>query len=183
MATGLEPQIIERAAEQITHEVSGIAALGLDWKLFISQVVNFVILFILLRLFAYKPILRILEQRRKTIEKSLEAAKLIEKREHELDEQVGRRLQQAKEKAEQIIDQAKQTTESMRLQVLNEINQDRGLAKKRLDEEMKSLKEQTIEEAKKELASLVTAASMRVLGKIADQSLNEKIVRQTLKEI
>lgn len=168
--------------QSLAEQTSGIAALGLDWKLFISQVVNFVILFILLRLFAYKPILRVLEQRRKTIEKSLQTAKLIEKREQELGEQESRRLQLAKEKADQIIDQTKQATETMRQHVLDEINRDRELARKRLDEEMRSLKEQTIEEAKKELASLVTAASLRVLGKVADRSLNEKIVQQSLKE-
>ena len=38
--------------------------LGLDWKLLLSQAVNFLVLLALLRQFAYKPLLKILKERR-----------------------------------------------------------------------------------------------------------------------
>ena len=37
---------------------------GFDWKIFFSQVISFVIVALVLRRFAYKPILGILEERR-----------------------------------------------------------------------------------------------------------------------
>src|SRR5215813_4495508 len=41
---------------------------GWNWKLFLSQVISFCIVAYLLQRFAYKPILAILEERRRTIE-------------------------------------------------------------------------------------------------------------------
>ena len=41
---------------------------GWNWQLFLSQVISFSIVAILLRKFAYKPILAVLEDRRRKIE-------------------------------------------------------------------------------------------------------------------
>src|SRR5207249_9355847 len=41
---------------------------GWNWKLFLSQVVSFCIVAFLLRRFAYRPILAVLEERRRKIE-------------------------------------------------------------------------------------------------------------------
>lgn len=57
--------------------------LGINWKMLLGQVVNFIILFWLLKRFAYKPFLSVLEQRRTKIEegvkKSEEAEKTLQK--------------------------------------------------------------------------------------------------------
>ena len=47
------------------------AKLGIDWKLLIAQAVNFGILFLVLRRFAYKPMLDFLENRSAQIDKGL----------------------------------------------------------------------------------------------------------------
>ena len=50
---------------------------GVDWPHFISQVISFGIVALLLQRFAYKPILRILEQRRDRIAEGLANAEKI----------------------------------------------------------------------------------------------------------
>src|SRR5205085_1229241 len=44
---------------------------GFDWKIFFSQVISFVIVALVLRRFAYKPILAVLEERRQRIAEGL----------------------------------------------------------------------------------------------------------------
>ena len=48
--------------------------LGINWKLFLSQTVNFFILLFVLRAFAYKPILEIIKKRKEKIEEGLAKA-------------------------------------------------------------------------------------------------------------
>ena len=50
--------------------------LGIDWRLLLAQVVNFLILLFVLRRFAYTPMLRFLEKRKNRIEKGLKEGKL-----------------------------------------------------------------------------------------------------------
>ncbi|MCK4891918.1 MAG: hypothetical protein KAS78_04575, partial [Candidatus Pacebacteria bacterium] len=51
--------------------------LGLDYKLIIAQAVNFVLLLIILQRLAYKPILKMLNDRTEKIDKSLKQAEQI----------------------------------------------------------------------------------------------------------
>ncbi len=52
-----------------------VEKLGLDWKLLLAQAVNFLAILVVLRIAAYKPIMRLLEARRKKIEQGLTDAK------------------------------------------------------------------------------------------------------------
>ena len=58
---------------------------GWNWKLFLSQVISFGIVAFLLQRFAYKPILALLEQRRRKIEEGQINAEKIKKELAEAD--------------------------------------------------------------------------------------------------
>lgn len=51
-----------------------IGQFGIDWELFISQLVNFVLILIVLRSFVYKPVLKVLNERNKKIKEGLDKA-------------------------------------------------------------------------------------------------------------
>ena len=51
-----------------------LTKLGIDWRLFIAQLVNFLILFAVLRIFAWKPLVTALEDRRKRVKKGIDNA-------------------------------------------------------------------------------------------------------------
>lgn len=53
--------------------------LGIDWKILIGQLINFAILFYLLKRFAYKPFLNLLKKRREVIEGGIKKAEEAEK--------------------------------------------------------------------------------------------------------
>ncbi|MDO8663543.1 MAG: F0F1 ATP synthase subunit B [Candidatus Wildermuthbacteria bacterium] len=55
-----------------------MGALGIDWKILIGQLINFAILFFLLKKFAYKPFLDVLEKRRVKIEEGINNSKEAE---------------------------------------------------------------------------------------------------------
>ena len=54
--------------------MDALRPLGIDPALLIAYAINFVILLILLRLFLYKPVLRMLNERKQKIQESLEQA-------------------------------------------------------------------------------------------------------------
>ena len=55
--------------------MEALESLGIDWKMLVAQVVNFIILLLILRKFLFGPIVKLLDDRRKTIEKGLSDAK------------------------------------------------------------------------------------------------------------
>jgi len=62
-----------------------IEQFGIDWKLLLSQLVNFFLVLIVLRLFVYKPVLKIIKDRNKKIKEGLDKAEEANIRLKEVD--------------------------------------------------------------------------------------------------
>src|SRR3989344_3389247 len=78
-------------------------ALGIDWKILIGQLINFVILFFLLKRFAFKPFFAILEKRRLKIEEGVKKSEEIEKSFQEVRVLSQKIKQEGERKARQVV--------------------------------------------------------------------------------
>src|SRR3989339_134025 len=77
--------------------------LGINWKLFLSQVVNFFILLLVLTFFVYKPLIRIIKERSKKIKEGLEKAEEADVRLKEIDIIGAGKIREAEQKGIEII--------------------------------------------------------------------------------
>ncbi len=80
---------------------------GVDWPHFIAQVISFCIVAFLLHRFAYKPILKVLEDRRQRIAEGLANAEKIKQELAKTDAARQEVMNQANEKANQLIEEAR----------------------------------------------------------------------------
>jgi F-type H+-transporting ATPase subunit b len=74
---------------------SGLGALGVDPKAFLIQLVTFVLAFLVLRKYAFKPILTTLQQRRETIESGVTLGEEMKKERAKLEDEVSEALHKA----------------------------------------------------------------------------------------
>ena len=72
-----------------------LGQLGIDWKLFLSQAVNFFILLLILRAFVYKPLLNVIKERNRKIKEGLEKAEEANVRLREIDNISKEKLKEA----------------------------------------------------------------------------------------
>lgn len=77
--------------------------LGINWKLFLSQLVNFFILLFVLRAFVYKPVLNIIRDRSAKIKEGLDKAEEAGIRLKEVDEISARKIKEAEGQSVEII--------------------------------------------------------------------------------
>jgi F-type H+-transporting ATPase subunit b len=134
---------------------------GFEPILFFAQIVNFLIIFFVLKKFLYKPVLRLLKERRDKIAEGLrqadEAAKLLEQT-LQKEEKI---LKEAQEKARQLIVDAKSETEEM-------LKNSEIETKKKVDEMLKEARAQIIYEtgiAEKRLESNISKLAVAFLEK------------------
>src|SRR5947207_11841458 len=80
---------------------------GWNWKLFLSQVVSFCIVAFLLRRFAYRPILAVLEERRRKIEEGQLNAEKIRKELAEAEKRYQEIVARGNAEAQKMIDEAR----------------------------------------------------------------------------
>ncbi|PYL63033.1 MAG: ATP synthase F0 subunit B, partial [Verrucomicrobia bacterium] len=86
---------------------------GWDPWLFLSQVISFVIVALLLRRFAYKPILAVLEERRRRIEEGQLNAEKIKKELAEAEKRYQEILAKANADAQKMIDEARESAANL----------------------------------------------------------------------
>lgn len=99
------------------EEAGLLGQLGVDWKLLLSQAVNFFILLVVLRQFVYKPLLAVMKKRNERIQEGLDKAEEADARLKEVDVIAASHLKKADQEAVAIIeatqDRAKKLEESL----------------------------------------------------------------------
>ena len=155
---------------------------GWNWQLFLSQVISFCIVAFLLRRFAYKPILAVLEERRKKIEEGQLNAEKIKKELAEAEKRYQEIVAKANADAQRMIDEAKESAAhlSERKQQEAIASAEQIVAKAR---EAAALEhERTMEALKREVGRLVVDTTAKVTGKVLNtedqKRLHEEAARQ-----
>jgi F-type H+-transporting ATPase subunit b len=154
--------------------------LGIDWKLLIAQIVNFLILLFVLYKFAYGPILAMLEKRQKKIEKGLKDADEAHKKLTESEEKQKEILRKARVEAKEILEKAHTQAEKSKSEMTNEakVQAEKIIANAKADIEHE--KEKTIAEIKSEIGGLVVAAAEKVIGEKMDAKKDREIIEKSL---
>lgn len=143
--------------------MEALANLGIDGKLLLAQVVNFFILFFVLKKFAYRPMLAMMDERSKKIEKGLKDADRAEKRLKEIEEKEKEVLASARDEAKKLLAEA---SEAGKERDAAKIVETEARVKKLLaDADMKLADDRArmIEQAKRELSETVVLAVEKIL--------------------
>lgn len=94
-----------------------IKALGIDWYALLAQAVNFAILMFVLAKFVYKPVLKVIDERRKLVADSMEKVKEIDRFKEQIDHDRTAILRKADEEAGELLSRAKAEAESVRIEI------------------------------------------------------------------
>lgn len=99
---------------------SVLGTLGLDWKLFIAQLVNFTIVVGALWHWVYRPLLAAMDKRAKEISKGLKDATEAKKRLQESDIEKERIIRESKNEGQRLIEEAQNKADAVRQEKLTE---------------------------------------------------------------
>ena len=157
--------------------------LGIDWRLLVAQLINFGILFWILRRFLYKPILDVLEKRKTTIEKGFEDAKLAEEKLRAAEKEALLILQKAKHEAEKTVEQAQKDAQNERQEITRKAKEEVYRIIYEAREKILAERQDMIDEVKKELAGVVTDAVSVVLAGVSDKKISADLAKKAIQEI
>lgn len=159
------------------------AKLGIDWKLLIANAVTFAIVLWLLRKFAYRPLMNVMDKRRLTIDQGLSDAKKAEDELKSLQVEKAKVLAEAKHESQQMLQEAIRVADARRQELMTKAETDVQVMMAKAKKQMAAEKEQVMDEAKAELADLVVAATKKVVASQLDDKLQRKLADQTIKEL
>ncbi len=156
---------------------------GFDPRAFFSQVVSFVIVALLLRRFAYKPILAILEERRQRIAEGLLNAEKIKQQLAEAEQRYAEILAKANAAAEKMIEEARESASHVaeRKQQEAVAAAEQIMAKAREASAIEH--ERTMTELKRELGRLVVNTTAKVTGKVLTPEDHRRLQEETSRQL
>src|SRR3989339_409682 len=160
-----------------------ISQLGIDWKLLLAQIINFLVLLFVLYKFLYKPVLGLMEKRSKHIEESLKKAEQIEANLKETESKREQTIIQAKEEARQIIVSAKQQAEETKSKIIETSKKEGDLLLTKALEQIEVSKQRAIQEIQGEVSDLVVSAAKKIIGDNLTDKLNEKTVASAIEDL
>lgn len=158
--------------------------LGLNLKILIAQFINFAIFFFVLYKFAYKPILKFLDDRKDKIEKGIENAQRAEEKliniEKQEKETIEKATNEAKKTAKEIIEHATKTAEDKRVSMIIKTKEEIKDIVKKEKEGIELAKSNAIKEIKKETAELITISLKKILEENIDVKKDMEIIKKSI---
>ena len=137
-----------------------LSKLGINWKLLLAQIVNFLILLFILHRFAYKPVLKMLNDRSSKIEKGLRDAEDSQKKLQEIAQKESEIMRNAREEAQIIIMKAEDIARKNKEEIIAEA---------------KSNSEKVLKDAEKKIEEEKNKMMAEVTGKTAIEIVNTLI--------
>jgi len=157
--------------------------LGINLGFFISQLVNFTLLAALLTVLLYKPILRMLNERKERIAKSLADVDAAREAAARAQQDYDKKMVEAQRTAQEIIAKASQASEEVAAEIRAEAQRDAENIRRKAREEAAQERAHLLAEVQSQIASLSMLATERVLGQAVDANTQRRLVDQFLAEI
>ncbi len=156
---------------------------GFNVWMFLSQVLSFTIVALLLRRFAYKPILGVLEERRQRIAEGLLNAEKIKQQLAEAEQRYAEILANANAAAQKMIDEARTSAGivSERKQQEAVVTAEQIVAKAREASAIEH--ERTMLQLKRELGRLVIDTTSKVTGKVLNSDDQRRLQEEAARQI
>ncbi len=157
-------------------------ALGINLGYLISQIVNFTLLAVLLYFVAYKPILRMLDERSARIKQGLEDAEQASRRAAEMEQEFEQRLAEARKEGQEIVAQATQMSEKARQEILETAREEARAQVEKAKEEISRERELAMADLRQQVADLSLSISEKVIGEALDQQRQRDLITEFLEQ-
>lgn len=155
--------------------------LGISGGLLVSQIVNFLLLMVILRLVLYGPVLKMLEQRKARISQSMKDAERVASAAQEAETEKTKIMDAARREAQEIRAQATRDTEKIAQEIRSRAEQDATEVRMKGQEDAEKQIQSALSDANRQIAELAILATEQLLGReLANKSEQERFVADFL---
>lgn len=147
---------------------------------FIWSAVNIIILFILLKIFLFKPINKIMNERTRSIQDDIDSAEKSRREAEELKKQYADDLSNAKEEAQKIIMKAHDDAEAEKAAILKKSQEEASQIISDAGKTIENERRRILQQAQSQIADLAIEAASKIIGENVDDEKNRRLVDEFL---
>ena len=155
-------------------------ALGINLPGLLAQLIGFAILLILLRFVAFKPFMRMMDERSRRVREGLEAAEKMKEQAAQSDVAVQKRLDEARQEGQTLIGQAQQIASRLQDEGRQQARTEGEALLARARNEIQLERDEAIAHIRREFADLTITAAEKVIGQSLDKKAHERLIEEVL---
>lgn len=156
--------------------------LGISWPTLITQLVSFIILLVLLRVFAYKPIMKMLDERSKRVKESLEQAEAVKAQSVKAEEDLKKQIAQINREGQDRIARAIKAGEEVKQKAQEDAKKEAEKLITRARQEIRLERDEAVGEVRREFADLTVLAAGKVIEKSLSKEDHRELIEKVLEE-
>jgi F-type H+-transporting ATPase subunit b len=162
--------------------MGGFASLGINLPLLVVFIVNFIILLVMLRLFLYQPVMKVLDERAKRTKDAMELAEATKKEYEEAKGEIQKQIEKGRQEAQAIITQAMQVGERLKGESREEAAKQAQVMIDRARSELEAERDKIVGDLRREFVDISIAAAEKVIKETLDKEKHRKLIEETLQE-
>jgi F-type H+-transporting ATPase subunit b len=162
--------------------MGGLASLGINVPLLLAQLINVAILFGLLYLVAYKPIMKMLDERSRKIKESMEQTEYIKQQAERAEVEAKKRINAAAKEGQEAVARAVRTGEEVKKEAQQQARQEAEALVSRARSEIQRERDEAVDELRKEFADITIMAAGKVIDRTLDKKAHHEIIKKVLDE-
>jgi F-type H+-transporting ATPase subunit b len=167
--------------QQILDQIG--SSFGVTWPKFIAQLFLFLIAYFVLSRYAFGPIMKILEERRKRIEEGQLNAEKIKKQLAEAELRYREVLLKANDDAQVLLEESRKNTEAFSQREMEKAVKESAAIVERARHEIASERNRMVDEVKREMGSLVIKTTAKVAGRVLTPEDQRRLSEEAAKDL
>ena len=145
-------------------------------------IVIFLILVLILRKLAWKPILEAIDERSRKIKESLDRAETVQKEAERTKVEYERMMARARQESQQLIAAGRKTAESVRDELLQKAQHEVDALMQRAKREISLEREKALEEIKRTAGELSVGIAAKIIGKSLSGKDHQELIQDAMRE-
>lgn len=137
--------------------------LRVDWNLLLT-IINLLLLFVLMRIFLFKPVQKIIAARQEEADRQFKEAVESKQAAEEARKQYEASLANAEEAKKQVLQEARQTADAEYKRIVSDAEKTAKQVKEDAITDAENQKAQILKKAEKDIADMVVDATVKIVG-------------------
>jgi len=163
-----------------THQ-SVLGALGVDWKLFVAQLINFSVVLFVMWKFVYTPLLKAIDARSAKLDKGLKDAEAAAAAKTGAEKASEEAILSARREAQRILEEAQKLSDANRAEMKLKTQEELKALVSQGKEALSAEKEKMVREARAEIAELAVMAAGKALGEKMTEAQKKAMLESAAK--
>jgi len=150
--------------------------LGLNLGYLLVQVLNFLIILVVLRVWVYKPVLELLEKRKKAIAQGLEDARVAAEARANAEAEAKKIISDAQEKASELVREATERADAVGKEIKSAAEAEAAKIRENALDEAHHERDRILADVRGQIAGLAMAATQKLIGEVLDEKRQRELI-------